>query len=191
MKTIRMLVLMAAAVGAQAKEADIVVFLQSNHERSAIIGVAERQATRILASAGISVQWRSGEADYHGHAEVIEAVLTRPDQNYKPAALASAELGVQSGTRIEVFYNRIAGYRRREDVAPLLAHVLAHEIVHIVEGQNRHSDTGIMKARWDGMDRELMRANTLPFADEDLRMIHAWVERHNRIHVAGMRPGQP
>jgi hypothetical protein len=28
-------------------------------------------------------------------------------------------------------------------------YVLAHEIAHIIEGSDRHSDSGVMKAEWD------------------------------------------
>ena len=96
-------------------------------------------------------------------------------------------LGQQSGTRIEVFYNRVRASRGNNEIVAVLAHVLVHEITHIVEGVNRHSETGIMKAHWDGCDHQLIRSSSLPFAEEDLRMIHAWVERHNQVLLAGVR----
>ena len=59
-----------------------------------------------------------------------------------------------------------------------------HEITHVLEGVNRHSETGIMKAHWDTMDWRTMRHSFLPFADEDLRLIHAWIKRHDEAPVA-------
>ncbi len=34
----------------------------------------------------------------------------------------------------------------------VLAHVLVHEITHILEGLNEHSQEGIIKARWTFQD---------------------------------------
>lgn len=182
-----LLTLAVAASGAQKKEPDIVVYFHDGNEKLDIIGPAEGLATKILRDAGISVEWRLGRADYSGAAEVIEAVMEAPDEHYEPGALASAKLGVHSGTRIEVFGNRIRNSPRDAATANMLGYALVHEITHIVEGVNRHSESGIMKANWDEYDRQLIRGNSLHFADEDLRMIHAWTERHNRSLVAGLR----
>ncbi len=188
MKAISILILMAvAALGAESGNPDIVVLLHSNNENPSIIGPAERQAVSLLARAGVSLEWRSGNAAYRGPAEVIEAILTTPDATFKPGALAYAVLGQQTGTRIEVFYNRIDANRRDAEIVSVLAYVLVHEITHIVEGTKRHSDTGIMKAHWDRSDHQLIRSSSLSFAQDDLRMIHEWVERHNRSMIAGVR----
>ena len=40
-------------------------------------------------------------------------------------------------------------------VPALLGHVLAHEIAHLLEGTDLHSDSGIMKARWNSSDYEM------------------------------------
>jgi hypothetical protein len=63
----------------------------------------------------------------------------------------------------------------------LLGHVLVHEITHVLQEVPRHSESGMMKARWEGADFARMRHQTLPFAEEDIRLIHAWSERHNRV----------
>jgi len=54
----------------------------------------------------------------------------------------------------------------------LLAHVLVHEITHILEGVARHSETGIMKANWTLRDYYDMQTKTLQFASEDVELIH-------------------
>ena len=38
----------------------------------------------------------------------------------------------------------------------LLAHVLVHEITHVLEGVDRHTGQGVMKARWTEDDLALM-----------------------------------
>jgi hypothetical protein len=53
-----------------------------------------------------------------------------------------------------------------------MAHVLVHEIVHLLERVDRHSGTGIMKARWTTADYQIMQREPLAFAQEDLEWIH-------------------
>ena len=53
----------------------------------------------------------------------------------------------------------------------LLAHVLVHELTHLLEGVPRHSASGIMKAHWDENDYSRMLLAPLPFAAEDIEMI--------------------
>lgn len=54
----------------------------------------------------------------------------------------------------------------------LLAHVLAHEITHILEGIARHSQQGLMKAKWDNKDYVRMRERSLKFTPEDVNLIY-------------------
>jgi len=53
-------------------------------------------------------------------------------------------------------------------VATILAHVMVHEIAHLLEGVARHSQTGVMKAHWDGYDLMQMAVTPLPFDPEDM-----------------------
>jgi len=173
--------LVAAAVavcGSERHDPDVIVFIHGMGESPGVMATAEGLATRMLASAGVSVSWRRGSPNYDGPAEVIEALLTnQPDENVKPGALAWATLGLDSGTRIEVYCNR-ARAGMREGSPPVLAHVLVHEITHILEGVDRHSQTGIMKAHWDVDDWRRLRCKPLPFDEEDLRLLEAWAGRH-------------
>jgi hypothetical protein len=64
------------------------------------------------------------------------------------------------------------GKKWPSDLAPaLLAHVLVHEITHILQGVDRHSETGVMKARWTTADYVQIRAQPLPFTDWDIDLI--------------------
>jgi hypothetical protein len=176
----------AAGSGAQKRPPDIVVFVHADSAGVSAFGAAEGRAAKMLAAAGVSVAWRLGKPNYRGPAEVIEAVLTtRTDENFRPGALAYATIGPQSGIRIVVFYDRIL-HDGINSSAPILAHVLVHEITHILEGVERHSAYGVMKATWEGDDWMRMHFSGLPFADEDLQLIHLWSARHNRNLVAGL-----
>jgi len=132
----------------------------------------------MLASAGVWVAWRLGTPNYHGPAETIEAVLVdQPNPAFRPGSLAFSTLGVQSGTRIEIMYNRVRAAGPASLRPFILAHVLVHEITHVLEGVERHSDAGLMKARWDADDFRQMGTAPLKFAGEDLHLIQAWAYR--------------
>ena len=56
-------------------------------------------------------------------------------------------------------------------------HVLVHEITHILQRVCRHSASGVMKARFNDMDRADMKRKGLGFSKEDIDLIHmglAW-----------------
>ena len=55
--------------------------------------------------------------------------------------------------------------------AMLLAHVLVHEITHILEGVNWHSEVGVMKAHWTADDLMQMMYKPLPFDPQDVLLI--------------------
>jgi hypothetical protein len=61
----------------------------------------------------------------------------------------------------------------RERVPGLLGHVLAHEIVHVLQGIKRHSDQGLMKARWTREEILQMEKQPLKLTAEDIRIIQA------------------
>ena len=74
---------------------------------------------------------------------------------------------------IQVFYDRI---KYKPAPAELLAHVMVHEITHILQGISRHSDNGIMKANWSGEEFQRMRYKPLSFTEEDVVLTHRGLE---------------
>jgi hypothetical protein len=82
-----------------------------------------------------------------------------------------------------VFADRVLVYLDRGQAFSnaLLAHVIAHEIAHVLEGIDRHCAEGVMKAVWSERDYERMRRGPLPFAPEDVDLMHNGLLR---------RPGQ-
>jgi hypothetical protein len=66
-----------------------------------------------------------------------------------------------------------------------LAYVLVHEITHILEGMPRHSETGLMKARWNWMDHHSIRWGLLALSPQDIELIHVGLTtRATRILLA-------
>jgi hypothetical protein len=65
----------------------------------------------------------------------------------------------------------------------LLAHVLAHEITHVLERTDRHSADGVMKAHWNLLDFTKMVWRPLPFAVEDVELIHRGIASRMQSRV--------
>src|SRR5215469_17099182 len=60
---------------------------------------------------------------------------------------------------------------------PVTQSTFVHEITHLLQGTDWHSDTGVMKARWDGRDFwKMSRMEQLPFTEMDLILIHFGLE---------------
>jgi hypothetical protein len=74
------------------------------------------------------------------------------------------------GAHIRLLYDRIA-LTGPKLLPNLLTHVLVHEIAHILQGVPRHSDEGLMKARWTQEDYNSMLRKPLEFTSEDIDLI--------------------
>jgi hypothetical protein len=123
---------------------------------------AEVSAGKILALIGVKIEWRNqGHNCPPERDPIILDVTTNTPRDYFPQALATA-LPFE-GIHIRVFYDRIQQIRTDQAV-PLLGHVLAHEIVHILSDTDFHPETGVMKRRWSQSDLEQMVIHPLPFS---------------------------
>ena len=135
-----------------------------------VITQAETITTRMFAEIGVGVEWRqSANCNTVQGESLIVQLSTGAPQDQFPGALAYARLS--DGVHIEVFYDRVSRAVEPRRVPALLAHVLAHEIAHLLEGVGRHSAEGVMKAHWDERDFLEMSDKPLPFAPEDVELI--------------------
>ena len=132
-------------------------------------------ANEILAGAGVEVDWhrhRPSPSKSRRESSILVEICTNTPRHILPGALAFAV--PDEGGHITVFYDRIKEAAQFEfwDV-PLLAHVFVHEIAHILEGSEKHSDGGVMKATWSQKDIRSMRWRPLVFGQEDVEAIKA------------------
>jgi hypothetical protein len=140
--------------------------------------LAKAGASRIFATAGVQIQW------HQRFACPKDAILVTFSQNTprtdRPGALAYAL--PYEGTHVVVFYDRMEHEQAGNPIflRTLLAHVLVHEITHILQGIDRHSETGVMKARWDDRDFSEMRIKPLPFTASDVDLIQRGVDGRSR-----------
>jgi hypothetical protein len=133
-------------------------------DRRPIGPLARHLAGRMFAGVGVDVEWVDGVEALPGAILIVLSGGTNP--NVRPGVLAYAE--PHEGGRIRVFLDRVETY---DDPAIVLAHVLVHEITHVIQGMPRHSQTGVMKAHWNGRDYVDMRHKPLDFTPEDLDLI--------------------
>jgi len=147
-------------------ERTVTVCMEAN-VRSDIAMRAQWLASKMFAEIGVTLHWRDGLR----HCPPLDIDITldeRTSPTLKPGALAYAL--PYEGTHIHVFYDRIAQHEKNM-VPSILAHVLAHEITHILEGVVCHSASGIMKAHWDDKDLRRMTFEPLKFEKGDVDLI--------------------
>lgn len=132
------------------------------------ISRAQKLAKDMFAAIGVRIEWRLGQPSISspGGSIAIELVDQTP-ASLMPGALAYAK--PYEGIHIQIFYDRI---QRGPYQTERLAHVLVHEITHILQGIVRHSDSGVMKAKWTWEDERQMLDHLLSFTEADINLIH-------------------
>ena len=134
---------------------------------------AEWMAAGMFAGVGVHVRFRTGAP--HQPATGGQAIEIRLDSrepaDREPWVLAYASPFERAGTRVHIFYSRVSSIRGGSMTAIVLSHVLAHEITHVLERIDRHSSSGVLKARWDEDDFTAMAAHPLRFAPEDVGLL--------------------
>lgn len=133
---------------------------------------AQALVTVLFADAGVRIEWLPSRQCRNMAASVLRIQMdAEVPARFGRETLAYALPYRTSGTTIHVFYNRVMQDHRSLD-AKVLGHVVAHEIGHVLEGIARHSPDGLMKACWTGKDYATMRNHRLPFAAEDVNLMH-------------------
>jgi hypothetical protein len=105
--------------------------------------------------------------------------VTRTPGSFMPGSLAYVV--PNAGSHITVFLDRIEEMRAPSNV---LAHVMVHEITHLLQGVGRHSASGVMKEVWSARDFGWMRIKPLSFTPVDVELIYASLEAGRSFQVA-------
>lgn len=143
---------------------------------------ATNLASKMFRNIGVAVNWRFGSHRCPPDALLV-TVSTSTPATLKPDAFAYAL--PYEGRHIEVFYDRIQMLCHGSLTDIVFAHVMVHEITHILEGVKRHSEQGVMKAKWSKNDYAQMKTEPLAFAPEDVDLIHLGLAiRHERALLA-------
>jgi hypothetical protein len=174
---------MALALAASAHAAATTVRVCVNSGTSAstfVFARAEAITGRMFKSAGVALDWHTAaNARCRGprpeRTVMLDFVTNRPASEH-PGALAYAQ--PYEADRVVVLYDRVeASADGPTQISTLLAHVMTHEITHLLQGISRHSETGVMKAQWSAHDFLQMAYKPLPFAPEDIDLIQRGLRR--------------
>jgi len=127
---------------------------------------AEQVTARLFTDAGIRITWCHG----HPAGDAISIEFSEHTPNgYRPGSMAFAR--PYEGVHITVFFDRIRARSSAALTPTVLGYVLAHEMTHILQRIDRHSDSGLMKAHWTNADLDQMAAKRLTFSAEDVELI--------------------
>ena len=134
---------------------------------------AEQIAAEVFTTIGVPLTFRLGALAKPAAESsfLIELQLdSRVPAQFHPGALAYASPFGNAGTRIHIFCDRVRASWPDGGMGILLGYVLAHEIAHVLQGVSRHSEEGVMKARWQQSDYQQMRTG-LSFDPTDVELI--------------------
>jgi hypothetical protein len=159
------------------RQADVMVYVEGGRFPASLVDYgARRSVTWMYARIGVRIEWRTGSAASGaapGSLATIQVRYAGDHEEHLPLdSLAFAEPFGDGTTTITVMYKRVqfvAGRSGREQ--SILAHVLAHEIGHVLQRTDRHVGTGVMKAHWTGQDFDAMERKPLEFTRDDIDLI--------------------
>ncbi len=177
MRAIRVLgITLLAAVSVAAEECAVNVSLGSaNLANAATLIKAKTVAAEVFGGIGVGLGWSAkGIPDNRRCVIRIKALLEISSSFHEhPDSLAYATVGVRADREVHIFIDRVAAMVPESSFGILLGHVLAHEITHVLEGVPRHSERGLMKARWGRSDLQRLVDHPLRFDLVDQALIHA------------------
>jgi len=162
------LILAASAQGKSENKREVTVYYTDNASVPYLTRVqAQGLASTMFAGIGVTLNWRHGAPSHAEPGAIAIDFVTHTPETLMPGALAYAL--PYEGVHIRIFWDRIGSDRTGPE---LLAHVMVHEITHILQGVVQHSSEGIMKARWTPQDRSSLARKPLHFTEFDVVLIH-------------------
>jgi hypothetical protein len=144
---------------------------------------ATYQATRMFARIGVRLESKKRNVQSRGEGMVIH-IRFIDDTPGHPGAMAFSN-PFDPVPLVTVLYDRIlfATERSPERRAAILAHVLVHEIGHLLMRTTAHSPDGVMKAHWSNADQTRMAYRPLPFLPVDVDLIRSGLALSSAIPV--------
>jgi hypothetical protein len=193
--------ILAATVGAGAQKEDaqteVVIRVSAPGNISImVLAPAKAEAATVLRAAGIQVRWGTVGAGKHevrecsgNVVEVIDLVVVeRSDHQDHPGALGYSLPFAASGTRVVIFYDRVAAQQTKPS-ATILGFAMAHEVGHVLRGTDGHTPYGVMRAHWNELDYSRMDAHVLKFAAGDADSMRQRLAKKARFCAATASTG--
>jgi hypothetical protein len=148
------------------------VYLNDHDDSALFLWPGKVLASGLFEKIGVRVKWHDGERPVGRRSFGIRTVDCAP-ASATPNALASAQLGT-SGADITIYKDRVLPLPTEYRVVPdvVAGYVMAHELAHVMQGEARHSESGILKAQWSRQDYANMVLRRLAFTPRDVELIH-------------------
>lgn len=152
-----------------------------------VLAKAEREATRIFRQAEVKLVWiacspsrRQGASDpacvnRMGGSQLAVRIVPWSSTS-GGAAFGVAFLSPEGhGAYSDVFYGSVEKLHEdwHIDIATLLAHVIAHEVGHLLLGEHAHAELGIMRPKWHGEELRSIAMGGLLFTPSQIESFKA------------------
>ena len=172
-----------------------------------VLSQAEGNATRIFRFSGVQAIWvncstskiEATNCTGLPHSGDVIVQIVHETRILKDDVFGAAFIGTDgTGQYADVYVDRVNQLHRDWNVslANVLAHIMAHEIGHLLLGLNSHSSSGIMRGVWEADELKAAERGRLLFSREQSKSIQ---DRLNAIsarrdlrtvsELASTRPG--
>ncbi len=184
--------------------------------RPALIKELSLGAEATFRRAGIEIHWRYFQCTVRCNpvgepypdigplisvAILPESMSRKVASNTREFGLATGTGGVGVPTSAYVFLDRVREFADAEDAPwiPILAKIIAHEVGHLLLGNDCHSGSGIMRAHWrSGEVRQALMGDLL-FAPREAEMMRDDLRRRIALcpdsaclpNRSAMKPSSP
>jgi hypothetical protein len=162
------LLMAAGAQGKSGTERQVTVYLNNSNIVPVFARVqAEALASKMFAGIGVTLNLREARTPAADAAAITIKFVDNTPDGLLPLAWAYAL--PYEGVHIRIFWDRM---ERESGSHQLLAHVMVHEITHILQAVDGHSAEGIMNARWTKQERLALESRPLCFTAVDVDLIY-------------------
>jgi len=137
------------------------------HVRDEIFELALAEAQRLFSEVGVATEWVDRYASPGTPVAVNLRILPGGSRNEShPDAFGNAFLTrpLKESNLADVYYGQVLDRAwPNPQVAMLLAHVMAHEVGHLLLGP-KHSDTGLISGNWSEAECTMAQYQRLSFS---------------------------
>lgn len=143
---------------------------------------AEKEADRILGSAGISVRWSNCNSPGAATLQELPNIFVIRVRNLAPVDAADSRRrkpmgrAFLLGNRADVYYDAVRELAHDVasdcEISTIFAYVIAHELGHLLLGP-QHSPQGVMEASWGRREVEMMTRHELRFSQAERERVQS------------------
>ena len=162
------------------------------HAKPRALHEAEQIASAILSTAGVAVVWLPCLTDdgssktaecavpddpIHLKLHILPRSMSKGLRSVHSDALGFALLGAELTCNAWIFYDRTNDFALEQQLTfeRLLGTVIAHELGHLLLGENAHADAGLMHGYWSRKELLAIEFEQLVFSDVERRGIERGV----------------